>query len=89
MSEPGTPSRTDTAFSFATSKAEYTRRLKKLLGPDYTVYIVWKKFPLCLWSVTASKDGQYANWTMVDEDFNYNDDELMEKFITPAKGVFR
>lgn len=81
MNEPGTLSRTDTASR--------TRRLKDLLGPGFTVYMKWRGMPLCWYEITASKEGQYANWTMVDEDFAYTDDELMDKFITPAKGVFK
>lgn len=83
MSEPGTPSRTATA-----SKAS---RLERLLGPGFSVFIEWKGDPIRWYEVTACKGKaeQYANWTMVAEDFDYTDDELMTKFINPVKGVFK
>lgn len=83
MNEPGTPAETATA-----SKAT---RIERLLGPGFSVFIEWKGHPLRWYEITACKEKtkQYANWTMIDADFDYNDAELLVKFINPAKGVFK
>lgn len=80
MNEPGIPSRTGIASK--------TKRLAHLLGPGYSV-IVEHKYEPNWYEVSATKDGQYANWYMLEIDFDYTDDELIEKFINPAKGVFK
>lgn len=83
MNDTGTPSKTAIA-----SKAT---RLERLLGSGFAVLIEWKGHPLRWYEVTACKEKamQYANWTMIEEDFDYTDEELVEKFINPAKGVFK
>lgn len=81
MNEPGTLSKTATASR--------VQRLLTLFGPGFSLCIEWKDFPLCWYEITAYKEGQYANWTMVEVDFDYTDEQLVEKFINPVKGVFK
>lgn len=77
MSDTGTPSKTDIRSK--------SWRLQSLFGPPYAIYIEWGDE----YKITVRKGEQRADFTMTNEDFKYRDDQLLDKFINPAKGVFK
>lgn len=72
------------------SISEVTERLERLLGPGYTVEVMWdgsEKGGKYWYELTAWKDGKRADWVMTCEDLGLPDQAVVARFLQPMKNA--
>lgn len=67
------------------SDEEVAQRVGALFGPEFSVVSEWDGENTFMYELSAWKGERRVDWLMSSSDLLYEDEELVEKFVGPAK----